>query len=154
MQVFIVLDSSICNYLNFQCIESLIFTIYGNVYTTYFFYLYIFFVATQRIFISGPVVVSPSEEIIFEAYLPGLQLLNPKWWKKKDGSTKEIEINSEKYSVTIDHDNKYKFIILNAEEEDSAEYQISSTDMKSNAIYVHVDGKYIHYIIFKESYFS
>lgn len=118
-----------------------------------FFYLYIFFVATQRIFISGPVVVSSKEEIIFEAYLPGLQLLNIKWWKKKDGSTKEIGINSEKYD-TKEQNNEYTFIISNAEEEDSAEYQISSTDMKSNAIYVHVDGKYIHYIIFKESYFS
>lgn len=118
-----------------------------------FFYLYIFFVATQRIFISGPVVVSSKEEIIFETYLPGLQLLNIKWWKKKDGSTKEIGINSEKYD-TKEQNNEYKFIISNAEEEDSAEYQISSTDMKSNAIYVHVDGKYIHYIIFKESYFS
>lgn len=118
-----------------------------------FFYLYIFFVATQRIFISGPVVVSSKEEIIFETYLPGLQLLNIKWWKKKDGSTEEIGINSEKYD-TKEQNNEYKFIISNAEEEDSAEYQISSTDMKSNAIYVHVDGKYIHYIIFKESYFS
>lgn len=110
--------------------------------------MYIFFVATQRIFISGPVVVSSLEEIIFEAYLPGLELLNPKWWKKKDGSTKEIEINPEKYSFTKDLNNKYRFIIFNAEGEDSAEYQISSTNMKSNAIYVHVDGKYIHYIIF------
>lgn len=115
--------------------------------------MYIFFVATQRIFISGPVVVSSKEEIIFETYLPGLQLLNIKWWKKKDGSTKEIGINSEKYD-TKEQNNEYTFIISNAEEEDSAEYQISSTDMKSNAIYVHVDGKYIHYIIFKESYFS
>lgn len=117
-----------------------------------FFHLYVFFVAMQRIFISGPVVVSPLEEIIFEAYLPGLKLLNPKWWKKKDGSTEEIEINPKKYSFTKDLNNKYKFIIFNAEEEDSAEYQISSTNMKSNAIYVHVDGKYIHvhYINFEK----
>lgn len=124
------------------------------VYNIFFFLFVYIFVATQRIFIAGPVVVSSKEEIIFEAYLPGLQLLNLKWWKKKDGSTKEIGINSEKYSSTKDQNNKYKFIISNAEEEDSAEYQISSTDMKSNAIYVHVDGIYIHYIIFKENYFS
>lgn len=98
----------------------------------------------QMSFISGPVVVSPSDTIIFHAFLPNQKISNIKWWKIKDQTKKDVEIGSEKYSVICEGDNIYRFEIINAEKEDSAAYQCTADDMKSNTINVHVDGKYIY----------
>lgn len=102
----------------------------------------IFLVEGEMIFISGPVVVSPSETITFHAFLPDQNVSNVKWWKIKDQSKKEVEIGSGKYSVIYEGDNINRFEIFNAEKEDSATYQCIADNMKSNTIYVHVDGKF------------
>lgn len=96
------------------------------------------------IFISGPVVVSPSETIIFHVFLPNQSISKIKWWRIKDHSIKELKIDSEKYLVIIEGDNRYRFEIVNAEKDDSARYQCTADSMKSNTINVHVDGKYIY----------
>lgn len=104
----------------------------------------IFFVEDQMIFMSGPVVVSPSETITFHAFLPNQKISKIKWWKIKDQSKKEVEIGSEKYLLLNEGGNIYRFEIVNAEKEDSAAYQCITDNMKSNMIYVNVDGKCIH----------
>lgn len=96
------------------------------------------------IFISGPVVVSPSETITFHAYLPNTNLSDVEWWKIKDQSNKEVKITSKKYSVLNEGGNIYRFEIFNAEKKDSAAYQCIADNMKSNTIYVCVDGKLIY----------
>lgn len=105
----------------------------------------IFFSAEgQMIFISGPVVVLPSETITFHVFLPNENFSNMKWWKTKDQSKGEVETGSGKYSVIKQGDNIYRFEIVNAEKEDGAAYQCTVDNMKSNTINVYVDGKYIH----------
>lgn len=96
------------------------------------------------IFISGPVVVSPTETITFHTFLPNQNFLNMKWWKIKDQSRREVDIGSGKYSVINEGNHIYRFEIVNAEKEDSAAYQCTADNMKSNTINVHVDGKCIH----------
>lgn len=107
--------------------------------------IYDFFSAEgQMIFISGPVVVLPSETITFHVFLPNENFSNMKWWKMKDQSKREVETGSGKYSVIKQGDNIYRFEIVNAEKEDGAAYQCTVDNMKSNTINVYVDGKYIH----------
>lgn len=106
--------------------------------------MYDFFVEGEMIFISGPVVVLPSDTIIFHAFMPNQNFSNMKWWKIKDQSNKEVEIGGGKYSVIYEGGNIYRFKIFNAEKEDSAAYQCSADNMKSNTIYVHVDGKFVY----------
>lgn len=96
------------------------------------------------IFISGPVVVLPSETITFHVFLPNEHFSNMKWWKMKDQSKREVETGSGKYSVKKQEDNIYRFEIVNAEKEDGAAYQCTVDNMKSNTINVYVDGKYIY----------
>lgn len=104
----------------------------------------IFFVEGEMIFISGPVVVSPSETITFHAFLPNQKISNMKWWKIKDQSKKEVEIDRKKYLEIKEGNNICRFEIVSAEKEDSATYQCIADNMKSNTINVHVDGKFIH----------
>lgn len=97
------------------------------------------------IFISGPVVVAPSETITFHANLPGREISNAKWWKIKDQTKKELEVNNNNFKYCIyQTEDKIRFEITSAEKEDSAAYQLSWNTRKSNRINVHVDGKYIH----------
>lgn len=93
---------------------------------------------TKMIFISGPVVVTPSETITFHAYLPGKKISNAKWWKIKDQSKKILEVNDEKYCIYQMKD-KLRFEITLADEDDSAAYQLSWKTKKSNRINVHID---------------
>lgn len=98
------------------------------------------------IFISGPVVVTPSETITFHAYLPGKKISHAKWWKIKDQSKKILEVNDKKYCIYQMKD-KIRFEITLADEDDSAAYQFSWKTKKSNRINVHIDGKYIHLLV-------
>lgn len=102
------------------------------------------FVEGQMVFISGPVVVAPSETITFHTFIPHQTVSNIKWWKIKDQSKKEVETGSEKYSLKSKGDGIYVFEIVNADKEDSAAYQCTTDDMKSNTINVLVNGKYTH----------
>lgn len=99
------------------------------------------FVVRQMIFISGPVVVSPSETINFQAFLPDKQFSNAKWWKITKQSTTEIQPDTKKY-LTYQKNNIHAIEIINAEKGDSAAYQFSLDNMKSNKIHTFVDGKY------------
>lgn len=101
------------------------------------------FVVSQMFFMSGPVVVSPSETITFQSYQSNQDLPNTKWWMIKDQSIKEINPDNKKY-LYQKKDHIQRFQISIAEKEDSATYQFSLDNMKSNKISVHVDGKYIH----------
>lgn len=99
------------------------------------------FVVRQMIFISGPVVVSPSETINYQAFLPDKQFSNAKWWKITKQSTTEIQPDTKKY-LTYQKNNIHAIEIINAEKADSAAYQFSLDNMKSNKIHTFVDGKY------------
>lgn len=96
------------------------------------------------IFLSGPVVVTPNKTITFHVNLPNQNFSNMKWWKIKDQSKREVEIGIGKYSVINEGCNVYRFEIVNADKEDTATYQCTADDMKSNTINVYVDGKYTH----------
>lgn len=61
----------------------------------------------------------------------------------KDHSIKEIKPDKTKY-LYQKKDNIQRFEITIAEKDDSATYQFSLNNMRSNKISVHVDGKYIH----------
>lgn len=98
------------------------------------------------IFISGPVVVTPSETITFHAHMPGRGISNMKWWKIKEQSKKVLEIDNKKYCIYQMKD-KIRFEITLADEDDSAAYQLSWKSKKSNRINVYVDGKYIHFLV-------
>lgn len=100
-----------------------------------------FFVVRQMIFISGPVVVSPSETINFQAFLPDKQFSNARWWKITKQSTTEIQPDTKKY-LLYQRNKIHAIEIINAEKGDSAAYQFSLDNMKSNKIHTFVDGKY------------
>lgn len=100
----------------------------------------LFFVEDQFIFISGPVVVSPSDDIDFLVHLPNISHEIPRWWKIKNQSVKEIKFSSNKYSCRSEN-RIHRMKITNATTEDSAEYQLSLENKKSNKIYVYIDGK-------------
>lgn len=95
------------------------------------------------IFISGPVVVTPSETITFLAHMPCRRLSDVKWWKIKDQSKKVLKVDCMKYWMCQMREN-ICFEILEADKDDSAAYQLSWKSKKSNTIYVNIDGKYIH----------
>lgn len=100
------------------------------------------FLESELIFISGPVMVSPSEDIDFLVRLPEKSHGIPRWWKIKDQSIKEIEFDNIKY--TYHNKNRiHEMKITNATMEDSAQYQFSLGNTKSNKIYVYIEGKYI-----------
>lgn len=92
--------------------------------------------------ISGPVLVSPTTIFKFQAKCKlSDQPSNGKWWKIKYGTTEEIKIDNKKYS-TYYKGNICEIEIYDAEEEDSATYQFSLNNIKSNKIFTLVDGKY------------
>lgn len=102
------------------------------------------FVGHQLIFISGPVVVSPSSTITFHVYLSNQNILNVEWWKIKGQSQKQLVPDNEKYKSIYEGNNIYKFEITTAKPEDSGTYHCIANNMKSNTLYVYVNGKYIH----------
>lgn len=102
------------------------------------------FVEEQLIFISGPVVVSPSSTITIHVYLSNQNILDVKWWIIRGQSKKELILDNEKYKFVPEEDNIYKFEITTAKPEDSGAYQCIADNMKSNTLYVYVNGKYIH----------
>lgn len=77
--------------------------------------------------------------------MPG-EISNAVWCKIKDKSTEELEVDDKKYCLCQMKD-KIRFEITLAEKEDSAAYQLHWKTKKSNKIYVHVDGKYIHRLV-------
>lgn len=81
-----------------------------------------FFVVRQMIFISGPVVVSPSETINFQAFLPDRKFSIAKWWKITKQSTTEIQPDTKKY-LLYQRNKIHAIEIINAEKGDSAAYQ-------------------------------
>lgn len=97
-------------------------------------------------------MVSPSDDIDFLVCLPKQSHGIPRWWKIKDQSIKEMEFGSIKYSYSNENQ-IHKMKITNATIEDSAEYQFSSGNNRSNKIYVYVDGKYIFNFFFNGSFF-
>lgn len=87
-------------------------------------------------------MVSPSDDIDFLVHLPPKKSRNSKVVedKLKDKSIKEIDLGSNKYSYR--NENRiHRMKITNATIEDSAEYQFSLGNKKSNKIYVYIDGK-------------
>lgn len=95
------------------------------------------------IFISGPVIVSPLEKIIFHAYLCDNTHSSEAWLKTSDCSTQEIEPDNKNSFTYRNYDDKTrKFEILEADKEDSGTYQFSLGNLKSNKIHTFVDGKY------------
>lgn len=89
-------------------------------------------------------MVTPNKTITFHAFLPNQNFSNMKWWKIKDQSKSEINIGNGKYSDINKRCNIYRFEIFNADKEDSATYQCTADDMRSNTINVYVDGKYTY----------
>lgn len=77
--------------------------------------------------------------------MPG-NISNAVWWKIKDKSTKVLKVDDRKYCLS-QMKKKMRFEITLADKEDSAAYQLHWKTMKSNKIYVHVDGKYIHRLV-------
>lgn len=77
--------------------------------------------------------------------MPGA-ISNALWWKINDKSTEALKDDNRKYCLSQMKD-KMRFEITLAEKEDSAAYQLHWKKKKSNKIYVHVDGKYIHHLI-------
>lgn len=107
----------------------------------------LFFVVSQMFFVSGPVVVSPSDTITFQLYLPipTDSKINIKWWKIKDQPIQEIKCGIKKYLYVQKDNHMHTFEITDAETEDSATYYFSFGGKASNKISVHVDGKYIQW---------
>lgn len=100
------------------------------------------------IFISGPVAVFPSSTIEFQTFLPFHgKFSNPQWLKMKNNFVREIkeDIKNQKYFIT--RTKGLNFIetleIADAGEGDSATYQLSFGNMKSNKIRTFVDGMFI-----------
>lgn len=92
--------------------------------------------------ISGPAVVSPFETITFQTVLPDKKRFSQaKWWKVTEQSTTEIQFGTEKY-LTYQKNKTLEIEIINADKGDSAAYQFSLDNMKSNKIHTFVDGKY------------
>lgn len=96
------------------------------------------------IIISGPVVVSPGETITFQAYLSDKKFSDGKWFKLKNSYITQIEVDHKKYCTLHNFEklNVHQLDITNAEEDDSATYQFSINDIRSNTITTCVDGKY------------
>lgn len=96
---------------------------------------------SQMFFVSGPVVVSPSDTITFQLYLPipTDSKINIKWWKIKDQPIQEIKCGIKKYLYVQKDNHMHIFEITNAETEDSATYYFSFGGKASNKISVHVD---------------
>lgn len=102
-------------------------------------------VASQMIFISGPVVVSPGDNMTFlTIFTPNQNCLNARWFKIKKYSKKEIDLGSTKYIVTNTSDGTkiQAFEVVHTGEEDSAGYQMTIDDFRSNMINTFVDGMY------------
>lgn len=94
---------------------------------------------SEMLFISGPVVVSPLKRITFQAYLPGREKMNAKWWKIKDHTKEELEDDNQKYHINYQSNNIVCLEIFWADQEDSAAYQLSLGKRRSNRINVCVD---------------
>lgn len=94
---------------------------------------------SEMFFMSGPVVVSPKDIITFQLYMSREDHLKTKWLRIKDQSIKELNPDNKKYLYI-----EKGFQITDAEKEDSATYQFSLNNKKSNKISVYVDdsGKF------------
>lgn len=101
------------------------------------------------IFISGPVVVSTDGIIRFQTqFTTDQNSLHAKWLKCKRNTKKEITFGITKYLWPINRITKeiktQTFDIVDLGEDDSAGYQLSLDDLKSNEINTFIDGLYSH----------
>lgn len=111
------------------------------------------FIATDFIFISGPVVVLPSEMIRFQAiYPPGVNCVNGEWWITKNNITTKLDLTAPGYSINTDSSQPItqNFEIRSAAGNGGA-YHLSVGTTKSNIIIVFVDG--IYFIVQLINYF-
>lgn len=103
------------------------------------------------IFISGPVVVRPSETVRFQTVFTAHQnVTEAKWWKKKTHDEEEIRLDMQKiliYSRRYETKIIHRFEILNASEDDTATYRLSLHNMESNKIRTIVDGMCEQFIL-------
>lgn len=107
------------------------------------------------IFISGPVVVSTDGVIRFLTQFTADQnCLNAKWLKCKRNTKKEITFGSTKYFIyNICEEIKTQTVeIVDVGEDDSAGYQLSLDDLKSNQINTFIDGLYSHFFFLLQEY--
>lgn len=99
------------------------------------------------IFISGPVVVSPSRNIEYMT-MSQQDLSNTKWLriKQSHACAEELQFNDISkciYNVPPTGDTRcQKIEIINACKDDTAAYQMQINNMKSNTINTFVDGIY------------
>lgn len=102
------------------------------------------------IFISGPVVVSPSRKIEYMT-MSQQDLSNSKWLKIKHSFAEEIQFNGLStfiYNLPTTGDTRcQKIEIINAGKDDTAAYRMQINNMKSNKINTLVDGIYFRYIL-------
>lgn len=108
-------------------------------------FLYIFS-ARNMIFISGPVAVFPSSTIAFQTCLLSHERCsNPQWLKIKNNFVKEIKADTKKYFIMRSTGLSFseRLEIAAAGEGDSATYQLSFGNIKSNKIKTFVDGMFI-----------
>lgn len=100
------------------------------------------------IFIDGPTVVAPTKTIKFRTeYNITQRFSNPMWLKIKHFLAKEIVFDGAKYSVyntaSTSSIKNQKFVITEAEKEgDTAAYQLSLDNMRSNKLNIFVDSKH------------
>lgn len=103
-------------------------------------------VGGQMIFIAGPTVVAPAGIIKFRTeYHISESFSNPMWLKIKNFLAKEIVFDGAKYSVyntaSASTIKNQKFVIADAEKEgDTAAYQLSLSNRKSNKLNIFVDN--------------
>lgn len=111
------------------------------------------FIATDFIFISGPVVVLPSDTIRFQAiYPPNISCVNGEWWITKNNITAKLDLTAPGFSINTDSRQPItqNFEIRRAAGNGGA-YHLSVGTTKSNIINVFVDG--IFFIVQLINYF-
>lgn len=108
---------------------------------------YFVFIADEIVFISGPMVVAPFANIELRAdYQSNQGVKNSKWMKIKKFTTNQLSFENPKYSIEnlASYIKTQKILIAKAEtKEDSAAYQLSLDNIKSNKINIFVDGNLV-----------
>ena len=103
-----------------------------------------FFTVEKVLFISGPVVVSPKQNILFTTVLP--QKCNPvqtKWFRIQNDTLIEIDFEVQGYEKkTIKGDIITQTVEIPNAAKNFCEYQLCLEDMKSNKITVFSEGKH------------
>lgn len=100
------------------------------------------------IFITGPVVVLPSEKIQFQTiYPPDINSTHGKWFRTKSNNVSELQFVAKGYTIKNSSSQpKIQTIEIIAKENEGA-YHLSVNHMKSNIIKVFVNGKLMYFCI-------